>query len=307
LSRKIAIIVGPTGIGKSQVALKLAQRINAEIIVADSMQIYRYMDIGTAKPTDEERALIPHHLVDIVDPDDGFSAGRFRSMAQRAIASIHEKDKNVLLCGGTGLYIKALIRGLFSESEGNEILRRELRDQEARHGEGYLFEQLKKVDPASAACIHSHDIFRIIRALEIYQLTGMPISHHHAGHKFQEFEYEYMQIGLQMDRELLYDRIDRRCDQMIADGFVEEVESLLARGYHSELKSMQSLGYRHFCSSLKGELRFEEALTNMKRDTRRYAKRQLTWFKKDSSIIWMTDPLKLIGHVEGLVKKFFSS
>jgi len=298
LKPKIVIIVGPTGIGKSQLALKLAQRINGEIVVADSMKVYRYLDIGTDKPTPRERALIPHHLVDIINPDESFSAGQFRDMAQKVIASIKGKKGNVLVCGGTGLYVKALFQGLFSESERSEELRQTLREQATQHGEGYLYGQLKKVDPVSARRIHPKDIFRIIRALEVYSLTGLPISHHHSNHAFQDSNYEYLQIGLQLDRTL---------DQMVADGFIEEVKSLLARGYHSGLRSMQSLGYRHCCSYLEGQATLKEALRTMKRDTRHYAKRQLTWFRADPRVIWVNDPLKNFHQVESIIKNFLFS
>lgn len=303
---KIVAIVGPTGVGKSQFALELAQRIDGEIVVADSVQVYRYLNIGTAKPTPQERALIPHHLIDIIDPDKNFSAGQFRVMAEKVITLIHEKKKKILVCGGTGLYVKALIRGLFSYSEGSETLRQRLRVQEAQEGEGYLYEQLKKVDPTSAARIHPHDMFRIIRALEISYLTGVPIFRHHSHHAFQDVRYEYVQIGISMDRAILYDRIDQRCDQMMEEGFLDEVRSLLARGYHAGLNSMQSLGYRHLCAYLAGQTTLEEAVKTMKRDTRRFAKRQLTWFRADPGIVWINEPIKNFREVEALLKIFFS-
>jgi len=304
---KIVIISGPTGAGKSQLALKLAQSIDGEIIVADSMQIYRYMDIGTAKPTPEERALVPHHLVDVIDPDESFSAARFRDMARKAINSIQKKGKKALVCGGTGLYIKALIRGLFSGPGENKKLRQDLRAQEAKYGEGYLYEKLKKVDPPSALRIHPKDTFRIIRALEIYYLTGLPASFHYSQHAFQDNQYEYLQISIQWERDILYDRIDKRCDQMIANGFIDEVKSLLDRGYHSGLKSMQSLGYRHLCSYLEGHTTLKEAIRTMKRDTRHYAKRQLTWLRADPSIVWVNNPLDSFDYIERLIKKFLFS
>jgi len=303
---KIVVIVGPTGVGKSQFALELAQRIDGEIIVADSMQVYRYMDIGTAKPTPQEMSRVPHHLVDIIKPDESFSAGRFRDIAHKIIISLQEKKKHVLVCGGTGLYIKGLIRGLFSGPGGSEELRRDLRIQEAQYGKGYLYEQLKKIDPLSTRRIYPKDMFRIIRALEIYQVTGLPPSYFYSQHAFRESRYKFMQIGLQMDRTLLYDRIEKRCDQMLANGFIDEVKSLLARGYHSGLKSMRSLGYRHLCSYLEGQTTLQEAIRTMKRDTRHYAKRQVTWFRADSSIIWVNDPLKYFSHVEGIIKNFLA-
>lgn len=301
---KIVVIAGPTGAGKSHVALDLALTIDAEIIVADSMQVYRYMDIGTAKPTARDRALVSHHLLDIIDPDESFSAGTFRDSAQKAIDLIHEKGKHVLVCGGTGLYIKALIRGLFRGPGKSKALRQDLQAQEAEHGEGYLYKELKKTDPLSAQRIHPNDTFRIIRALEIFHLTGVPPSQHHSAHAFQDARYEYVQIGLQWERADLYERIEKRCDQMVADGFVEEVRSLRSRGYHSGLKSMQSLGYRHIGSFLEGRCTLEEAITTIKRDTKHYAKRQLTWFRADPTVTWIDNPLHHADHIRETVTHF---
>ncbi|HPD60418.1 MAG TPA: tRNA (adenosine(37)-N6)-dimethylallyltransferase MiaA [Thermodesulfobacteriota bacterium] len=301
---KIVLIVGPTGAGKTQLALEIAQKIDAEIVAADSMQIYRYMDIGTAKPTPQEQALIPHYLLDIIDPDQDFSAGLYQNLARRAIDSIRQKGKRVLVCGGTGLYIKSLLHGFFPETQKNEVIDRELRAQEAQKGEGYLYHELARVDPVSALRIHPKDTFRIIRALEVFYLTGLPISEHHKKHAFKETNYDYLQIGIQGDRSSLYDRINLRCEQMIKEGFIEEVRSLRNRGYHAELKSMQSLGYRHIGAFLDDKISLEEALRTMKRDTRRFAKRQLTWFRADASIVWIENPLKNLNQIEKLINNF---
>ena len=305
LKPKIVLIVGPTGTGKTQLALELAQKINGEIVTADSMQVYRYMDIGTAKPTEQEQALIPHHLLDIIDPDQNFSAGQYRTLAAQAIDCILKKNKNVLVCGGTGLYIKSLIHGIFPGAKESFAIDQELRAKAAQWGGGYLYDELKKLDPASAHRIHPQDTFRVIRALEIYYLTGLPISRHHEEHAFKEKHYDYLQIAIHWDRSALYDRINRRCEQMEKDGFIEEVRSLRSRGYHSELKSMRSLGYRHGCAFLDGKISLEEAMRNMKLDTRRFAKRQLTWFRADSSIVWIEDPHKKTNQIEGLIRNFF--
>jgi len=306
VKQKIIVIAGPTAGGKSQVALELAPRIDAEIIVADSVQVYRYMDIGTAKPTSRDRDLVPHHLLDIVDPDESFGAGAFRDLAHTVVAKIQRNKKNILVCGGTGLYIKALTRGLFRGPGKDEPLRQNLRAQEAERGEGYLYNELKKIDPRSAQRIHPKDTFRIIRALEIFHLTGTPPSQHYSAHAFQDTRYEYVQIGLQWDRTDIYERIEKRCDQMVADGLVEEVRSLRSRGYHSGLKSMQSLGYRHIGTFLDGHTTLEEAVSTMKRDTRRYAKRQLTWFRADPSVIWVDNPLDRFDHIERTVAHFLA-
>jgi len=305
LKPKIIFIVGPTGAGKTQLALETAQKINAEIVAADSMQIYRYMDIGTAKPTPQEQAIVSHHLLDIIDPDQDFSAGLYQTVASKTIESILLRNKRVLVCGGTGLYIKSLIHGFFPGAQENRAIDQELRAQEAQRGEGYLYHELIKVDPAYALRIHPKDTFRIIRALEVYFLTGLPISEHHEKHAFKETRYEYLQIGIQWDRSLLYDRINIRCEQMIKDGFIEEVRSLLTRGYHSGLKSMQSLGYRHICAFLEDKIPLDETMRSMKRDTRRFAKRQLTWFRSDDSIVWVENPLENLNQIEKMIKEFF--
>lgn len=307
MKQKIIIILGPTGIGKTPVTLKLAERINAEIVTADSVQVYRYLDIGSAKPTHEERARIPHYLIDVVDPDEEFSAGRYREYAQQAIASIAGKNKPVLVSGGTGLYIKALTRGLFSENQGNEIVRQELRDYEARMGKGSLHKELERVDPDAAKRIHPNDLFRTIRALEVYRETGVPLSQHHGRHHFQEAPYDYIQIGIHLERDELYQRINERCDRMMAEGFLEEVQSLIDRGYHCHLKSMQSLGYRQLCAFLEGAISLDEAVQIMKRDTRRYAKRQMTWFRSDPSTIWVEQALDKAGGIEMMVRDFLAA
>jgi tRNA dimethylallyltransferase len=301
---RIVIITGPTGVGKSPFALELADRIEGEIIVADSMQVYRFMDIGTAKPTRAERAHVPHHLVDLVDPDEDFSAGQFQEAAQRAITAITEKNKQVVVCGGTGLYIKSLLRGLMSGPKGDKELRAELYALETRHGPGYLHARLRAVDPQAALRIHPHDTFRIVRALEVYHATGATASSHQDAHAFRECRYEFLQLGLCLERPLLYQRIETRCDRMVEEGLVDEVNALLARGYRPDLKSMQSLGYRHLCAFLQGTATWEEALAAMKRDTRHYAKRQLTWFRADPSIVWITPSPEECAAKEKMVKKF---
>ncbi len=304
LKQKVVIILGPTGIGKTRLVLDLAQRVNGEIVSADSVQVYRYMDIGSAKPTAEERALVLHHLIDIVDPDEEFSAGRYRQEAQRAIESISGRKKPVLVSGGTGLYIKALIRGLSSQPQADEEFRRDLRLREAKEGKGYLYQQLIKSDPASAARIHPNDIFRTIRALEVYHLTGMPLSQLHGEHNFGESPYDCLQIGLYLQRDQLYRHINERCELMMAAGFLDEVRALRDRGYGPALKSMQSLGYRHLCAYLEGRIPLDEAVRTMKRDTRRFAKRQKTWFRRDQSIVWVDNGLEPVDEVEELVREF---
>ena len=283
---KIIIIGGPTGIGKTAVAIRIAQRFGGTIVNADSMQIYRKMDTGTAKPTPEEQALIKHHLIDIINPDQPFDAVRFADMAGKIIIQLVEKQMLPLVVGGTGLYIKALTHGLFRENSSDPEIRKELHQIAETHGSEYLYRNLKQVDPTTADRLHPHDIFRIIRALEVYRVTGAPISDFHNLHGFSDRPYRTLKIGLDMDRKILYDRINSRVEAMIDEGLVAEVKQLLAMGYSAELKSMQSIGYRHMADFIEGRLEWDEALDTMKRDTRRYAKRQLTWFRKDAEMIW---------------------
>ena len=283
---KVIIIGGPTGIGKTAVAIRIAQRFGGEIVNADSMQIYRKMDIGTAKPTPKEQALVKHHLIDIINPDQPFDAVRFADMAGKIIIQLVEKQMLPLVVGGTGLYIKALTHGLFRENSSDPEVRKELHQIAETHGTEHLYRNLKQIDPDTADRLHPNDTFRIIRALEVYRVTGAPISDFHNTHRFSDRPYRTLKIGLDMDRKILYDRINSRVEAMMDEGLVAEVKQLLAIGYSAELKSMQSIGYRHMADFIEGRLEWDEALDTMKRDTRRYAKRQLTWFRKDPEMIW---------------------
>jgi tRNA dimethylallyltransferase len=289
MSRRPSLIIisGPTSVGKTRAAISLAEPLAAEIISADAMQVYRYMDIGTAKPKAEETARVPHHLIDVVDPDEAFSAAEFRTMAEGVITDLHENARPAFVVGGTGLYIKALTRGLFMAEEHDAGVRERLRQEVETLGLGVLHERLEKVDPEGAARIHPNDTYRIIRALEIFELTGKPLSSHHRNHGFSHNPYRVLKIGLSMAREILYDRINRRVEQMIASGLVEEVKWLLDHGYSPELKSMRSIGYLHMTDYLQGRTPWDETIEMLKRDTRRYAKRQLTWFRADPEIEWL--------------------
>ena len=283
---KVIIIGGPTGIGKTAVAVRIAQRFGGEIVNADSMQIYRKMNTGTAKPTPKEQALVKHHLIDIINPDQPFDAVRFADMAGKIIIQLVEKQMLPLVVGGTGLYIKALTHGLFRENSSDPEVRKELHQIAETHGTEHLYRNLKQIDPDTADRLHPNDTFRIIRALEVYRVTGAPISDFHNTHRFSDRPYRTLKIGLDMDRKILYDRINSRVEAMMDEGLVAEVKQLLAIGYSAELKSMQSIGYRHMADFIEGRLEWDEALDTMKRDTRRYAKRQLTWFRKDPEMIW---------------------
>lgn len=284
---KLLILLGPTASGKTGLAVSLAESVGAEILNADSMQVYRSMDIGTAKPTMEQRRRVPHHLLDLVDPDESFSAADFRIAAEKAIRDIAARGKRVIVCGGTGLYIRALTKGLVAAPGGDETIREELREVAEREGEGALHALLERVDPATAARLHPNDGFRIIRALEIWRITGRPVSELRQEHGFADAPYDSLKIGIAMERSVLYETIDARVDSMMREGFLEEVRNLLEMGYSPSLKPMRSLGYRHMIGNLNGEYTLDDAILLMKRDTRRYAKRQLTWFNQDREIKWI--------------------
>ncbi len=284
---RVVVVCGPTGIGKTSAAIELAEIFGGEIVSADSMQIYRQLDIGTAKPTAEEMARIPHSMVDVADPDEPFDAARFSKMAAEEIAKLEGRGLLPFVAGGTGLYIKALVHGLFRARPADDALLARLTAEAGETGSANMHLSLSAVDPVAAGKIHPNDTFRIVRALEHFQATGERISECQSSHGFSEDPYRVLKIGLTMDREALYDRINLRVDMMLDEGVLAEVEGLLARGYGRELKSMQSIGYRHMCDFLAGEVTWEETVRLLKRDTRRYAKRQMTWFRKDEGIVWV--------------------
>jgi tRNA dimethylallyltransferase len=299
---KLIIILGPTGVGKTGFAIKLAQIFNGEIVGADSMQIYKYMDIGTAKPEPAETALVPHHLIDFLDPAEEFDAGKYIKEADKAIKKIVSLNKIPIVAGGTGLYIKALQNGLFRSEPISKPILAMLEQELEKKGAQTLYQQLQECDPIAAEKIHPNDSFRIIRALEIFIRSGQRISDYQKKHKFGELRYESLKIGLYMDREELYERINKRVDLMISRGLLDEVLFLVEKGYLFRLKAMQSIGYKHMAMYIKKEKDFDEAVRLLKRDSRRYAKRQFTWFGKDPDIIWLK-PWE-IPEAEQLIKKF---
>ena len=284
---RIVIILGPTGVGKTEVAIKLACEYGGEIISADSMQVYRYMDIGTAKPTPEERSLVKHHLIDVVDPDEKFDTAMFMGGAGEVINRLNSEGKSIFVVGGTGLYIKALIGGLFNGPGADRDLRNAYREDLERYGREYLYEKLKEMDEVAAERIHPNDVFRTIRALEVLELSGESIVKKRSDHNFSDKRYDFIKIGLMIDRGLLYERINKRVEKMIADGLVGEVEKLLKMGYDETLKPMQAFGYRNIVNCIKGRYDIQEAVEMIKSDTRHYAKRQLTWFRADENIEWL--------------------
>ncbi|MCF8110270.1 MAG: tRNA (adenosine(37)-N6)-dimethylallyltransferase MiaA [Desulfobacteraceae bacterium] len=301
---KIVVICGPTGIGKTRLSLALARKLNGGIVSADSMQIYRYMDIGTAKPDAAELATAPHYMINVADPDEPYDAARYAEEARDAVAGLEKQNKLPLIIGGTGLYIKALLHGLFQVSPSRPQLRQRLRSEAGLKGSRYLHDRLAACDPEAAGRIHPNDTYRIIRALEVYQVTGRPISEYQQNHGFADSPFCALKIGLCIERQELYERINRRVEKMIAGGLLNEVRGLLEKGYGPELKPMQSLGYRHMTDYLHAKLSWQDAVDQMKRDTRRYAKRQLVWFRKDPEIIW-TSPDDLEG-IGGRIEKFLS-
>lgn len=289
---KLLIICGPTASGKSDLALRLAHHLDAEIVNADSMQIYSGLDVGTAKPTLDQQADIKHHLIDVVNPAQLFSAADFSNAADVAIRNITGRGKRVIVVGGTGLYIRALVKGLVDSPSGDGELREHLQGESARIGNVAMLEKLRQVDPELAAVLHPNNLVRVIRALEVYQMTGIPLSHYQKEHAFSGRRYDTRHIGISVDRPVLYERIDNRVERMMSAGLLEEVESLMASGYGRDLKSMRSIGYKEVVAHLAGEISAEEAVRLIKRNTRHYAKRQLTWFRADPDILWFEYPEK---------------
>lgn len=285
---KLIVICGPTGIGKTAAAIEVAETFAGEIINADSMQVYRSMNIGTAKPTAAEQARIPHHLVDVVDPVEDFDAARFSLQARKIVNDLTRRRVIPVVAGGTGLYIKAMLYGLFQTDPPDPVVRRKIQAEADRIGTDAMHRRLKDIDPEAAAHIHPHDMFRIIRALETVATTGSSITDHHLRHGFRESPFRDLKIGLDMERKRLYERINSRVDAMIAAGLVEEVRQLLESGVDGGTKAMRALGYRHMVDFLYGRMPWEEAVRIMKRDTRRFAKRQLSWFRSDKDIEWCT-------------------
>lgn len=287
--RKVLVLLGPTAVGKTRLSLELAAAYNAEIISGDSMQVYRGMDIGTAKITTAEMKGIPHHLIDIHDPEDAYSAAEFQEQGKRLIEEISARGKLPFIVGGTGLYIESLCYGFrFSEAVADEAFRSEMDAFAEEHGAEALHARLTAVDPASAARLHHNDRRRIIRALEIHHQTKVTLSAAQADQK-KESPYELCLIGLTMDRKILYKRIEDRIDQMLEQGLIQEVQGLLDKGYTRSLVSMQGLGYKEIAAYLAGELTQDDAVILLKRDTRRFAKRQLSWFRHMKEIQWIED------------------
>jgi len=284
---KAVVISGPTASGKTSLSVELALALGGEVINSDSMQVYRGMDVGTAKPTPEEQRGIPHHLLDVVDPDEEFNAATYRSLALPLVEDIVSREKVCLVVGGTGLYIKGLLNGLFECPPADMEFRESLRREMETLGTVVLYKRLEKIDPESSSSIHPNDGLRITRALEIFHLTGRPCSELAREHGFGDTPLRALKLCLEVDRERLYDRINKRSIIMVETGLVQETEELLKKGFLPDLKPMKAIGYRHIAKYLQGGWSLEEAVYNLQRDTRRYAKRQLTWFRADPEYIWI--------------------
>ena len=287
--KKLIILTGPTAVGKTKLSIETARMLNAEIISADSMQVYKYMDIGTAKITKEEMEDITHYMVDELEPDEEFNVVVFKRLALKYMDEIYKKGKIPLIVGGTGFYIQALLYDIdFTENDDDDgAIRKELEELVRVKGGEYLHSELAKVDKESADDIHPNNVKKVIRALEYYKLTGQKMSEHNKEQRQKESPYNFLYLVLNDDRQLLYDRIDKRIDIMLKDGLIDEVKSLKEKGYGKDLVSMQGLGYKEILDYLDGSSTLDEAIYILKRDTRHFAKRQLTWFRREKITIWI--------------------
>ena len=289
--RKLVILTGPTAVGKTKLSIELAKKIGGEIISADSAQVYKHMNIGSAKIMPEEMENVPHYLIDELEPNEEFNVVVFQQKAKKYMEEIYQKGKIPILVGGTGFYIQAVLYDIqFSIDDDNHQIRETLEQLGKEKGPLYLHEELKKVDPAAAEAIHANNMKRVIRALEYYQLTGQKISEHNEEQRSNESPYDFSYFVLNDHRNLLYERIDQRVDEMVIHGLVEEVKALKDMGYDRTYVSMQALGYKEIFCYLEGEITLEEAVYIIKRDTRHFAKRQITWFKREKEVIWVNKP-----------------
>lgn len=288
MKQPLIILTGPTAAGKTKASIGLAKAVDGEIISADSMQVYKHMDIGSAKIRPEEMEGIPHHLVDVLEPEEEFNVVRFQQMAKEAMQGIYERGRIPIVVGGTGFYIQALLYDIdFTENENDTAYRESLASLAAKKGTAFLHRMLKEADPASAETIHENNVKRVIRALEFYQKTGRRISEHNEEERKKESPYQSAYFVLFDERSSLYERIDRRVDQMMAEGLVSEVKALKERGCTDSMVSMQGLGYKEIFAYLEETMSLEESVYTIKRDTRHFAKRQLTWFKRERDVIWL--------------------
>ena len=302
---KVGFIVGPTGSGKSAIAMMVAERVGAEIVNADSRQLYAGMDIGTAKPSREERRRVPHHLIDVRTPDQPLDVADFVAMARVAILDIARRGLRAIVVGGSGFYLRALRGGIFHGPSASPEIRSELEQVAAERGIPFLHDELMKIDPPSASRIQRNDLYRIVRAFEVYRITGITITEHQERHRFAEREFDTLTIALEVPRKQLYEAIDARFDAMIAAGLVEEVRGLMGRDFGPEQSPLNSIGYREVAAFVRGEMTLAEAVDLAKRKTRQFAKRQLTWFRNEDEVTWV-DVDRGAEQALMLFEKFFS-
>ena len=302
--KPMIILTGPTAVGKTDLSIQLAKAIGGEIISADSMQVYRHMDIGSAKVTPEEMDGVPHHLIDVLEPEEEFNVVVFQKLAKEALTGIYERGYIPIIVGGTGFYIQALLYDIdFTENDGDTAIRRELEKLAQTQGAGCLHQMLQEIDPESAAAIHQNNVKRVIRAIEFYRQTGKKISLHNEQEREKQSPYQFLYYVLDTDRKTLYERIDRRVDRMMEHGLVDEVKHLADMGCTRDMVSMQGLGYKEILDYLSGEITLEEAVYILKRDTRHFAKRQITWFKRERDVRWLeleqfqNDRKKVLEHI----------
>ena len=301
----VGFIVGPTGSGKTAIAMAVAERLGAEIVNADSRQLYVGMDIGTAKPSAEERRRVPHHLIDVRRPDQPLDVAEFVAMARAAIVDIARRGRRALVVGGSGFYLRALRGGIFSGPSASPEIRREFEQIAVEQGIPFLHVELMKIDAPSASRIQRNDLYRIVRALEVHRITGIAISVHQERHRFAEREFDTLTIALEVPRKQLYEGINQRFDAMIGEGFVDEVRHLIASGYSPERPPLSSIGYREIASFIRGEVSLEESINIAKRKTRQFAKRQLTWFRNEHEVTWV-DAHRGAEQALMLFEQFFS-
>ncbi|HPB79006.1 MAG TPA: tRNA (adenosine(37)-N6)-dimethylallyltransferase MiaA [Sedimentibacter sp.] len=302
---KIIVIVGPTAVGKTYISVELAKKLNTEIISADSMQIYKGMNIGTAKITDEEKQGIIHHMIDIINPDEEYSVSEFKYDAEKIIDRLLSENRIPIIVGGSGLYVNSLIYDLdFGNTKSNKKLREYYTYYYKEHGEDALYDKLLKIDPVAAEKIHKNNIKRIIRALEVYDITGVKFSELNTDIRKKSNKYDCILIGLSMERKVLYERINQRVDEMLSKGLVDEVSSLIKKGYGKNLVSMRGIGYKEIIEYLEGNTDYEEAVNTLKQNTRRFAKRQYTWFLKDENVKWfsMDNPSEIDKTLDSIVE-----
>lgn len=295
----ILAVVGPTGSGKTSLAIELARRLGSEVVSADSMQFYRHMAIGTAAPTAEEQARAKHHFVGFIDPDEDMAAGQYQQLAREVVSNLNSAGKTAVVAGGSGMYVSALIDALFEGPPRDEAIRARLHAEARDRGNARLMERLREVDPAYADTLSSeNDLVRIVRALEVHEATGRPFSELHAEHRARVSPLPAVQVALDWDRDVLYSRINRRVDQMLEDGWVPEVQALLDLGYAPQIERLKALGYREIAAHLRGEQTLDAAIEATRMHHRRYARRQISWFRGDKRVTWLpVDETAVVSHL----------